>query len=195
MNEHRAQLVEILDAGNVFENAFFVLLCAERLRACYWAHKQLKKNFYVDPFQWADIVFNALAEKKMISNDRAMEALEMLSVLVPVDGEPLSVQAQSGLQCLMLAIEMLAELDVNASAITDASNWVIDALDNYAFFVRSELDNDFESPTSEDPLLVREIGHQIFSASLIGGSMIWDFPNLVKYRIWNLQFAVPIAVL
>src|SRR5262249_45203030 len=117
--------------------------------------------------------------------------LQELEANVPNGGEPLAVQAQSANLCLMTAFQILA--DTGQATVVDAANAIIDAADNYEFFVRRRLKNDTQSPT-DYPLLTREIDRQLADAVFVRGYERLPPLALVEHRIENLQYVIPPAV-
>lgn len=191
MKRHRQRLLDDLQGYTPSACALFALLCAERLRGCCWAFQEAEKSDMSPYFDWTEELFQLLIRRVEPNGSRLKDMVRHLEGIVPSGGEPLAVQAQSGMLSLLAAGEIL--ISQNSSGVIDAANSIVDALDNYDFFVRRRLKNDMSSPT-DYPLLQREMNRQLADVAFV---QLWDqgkSSDPIDYRVENLQFAVPIAV-
>jgi hypothetical protein len=79
----------------------------------------------------------------------------------------------------------------DTESIEAVVNAVVDALDNYAFFVQRLVTGELSSP-DDYLLLKRELGKQWADLQFVASD-----PSAEAVRLWrieNLQFAVPVAV-
>lgn len=192
MKHHRELLLGELKPLGVRAEALFCLSAAERLRACCWAFEKQTSHGLESYFRWSNALFAALKEESW-SSLPLNEAHRELDAAVPRSddyGSPLSIQAQSALICLVVGVEVL--LGTNPRAVVDASNAVVDALDNYVFQVHQQLAGDMPVP-DEYLLLSREIDRQLHDLRLLKGIGEIEERGLVAWRLENQQFAVPIA--
>jgi hypothetical protein len=187
---HQQQIASGLSASSSTARAFFAVLSAERLRGCCWAYQASSGIDLAPFFQGIDSSFEMLFNK--CPADRNMEGIiRKLEEIVPKGGEPLFVQAQSGVICLLTALDILA--DGARTSISDVVRATIDALDNYEFSVRRRIKNDMQSP-GDFPLLLRELEREIADVKFLGNYEVRGRPSLIERRLENLQFAIPPAV-
>ena len=127
-----------------------------------------------------------------LSNTALLEAaLQEIEGIVPDGGEPLPVQAQSGVICLLTAFDSLAT--ARRTRISDAINAPFDALDNYDFFVRRRLLSATVNRT-DYTLLRREMERQLEDLKFVKDYGTRGRVGLIEYRVENLQFTIPPAV-
>lgn len=188
---HRQKILHELAACDGREKAIFALLSAERLRSCCWAHEVASKIKLTTFFEEVENLFNLFINGTLPEKNACNRVAQLLESLVPEGGEPLSVQAQSGVICLVTAFDMLA--NGGRTKMTDAINATIDASDNYEFFVRRKVKKDEHSPANH-PLLLRELDRQILDAEFAKRSRSLQASAIIEYRIENLQFVIPPAV-
>ena len=117
------------------------------------------------------------------------ELISSLEEIVPEGGEPLQVQGQCAVVCLLESVKLLTHPDTER--IEAVVNAVVDALDNYTFFARRLITGDLSSP-DEYPLLNRELEKQEADLQFVAGDPSAEAVR--QWRIENLQFAVPAAV-
>jgi hypothetical protein len=194
MKEHRAILSAQMSGSSRMSRALFCLACAERAHGCCWAF-QKAHGVSVEPFfRWLETLWGAIAEDSWqgIDLDDASKEIEKAVPRSDEHGSPLATQAQAGLLCLLAAVSALQ--DKNQGEVIEAANSVVDALDNFVFFVRERLSGQLESPQEYD-LLKRELSRQLYDAQFLQAIDSCPKPKLVEWRIENRQYAVPIAVL
>ncbi len=171
--------------------ALFAFLCAERLRGCCWAYQAIKGISLKAFFHEIEDLFELLLRQN-VPNVAALEArIKQLEAIMPTGEDSLSVQAQSGVICLVTGLDVLA--DGKRTGMEDAINAMVDALDNYEFFMRTKLKSDARNST-DYPLLAREIVRQLADAKFVKTYKPPANAALMDYRIENLQYAVPPAV-
>ena len=190
MIAHRQQLSDELQNCSQRAKSLFALLCAERLRGCCWAYQESCSLNLEVFFQWNEALFEILLKDKQLDIATLRQGQQDVEAIMPSGGEPLEVQAQSGVLCLLIAMELL--VDENLSAV-DAANYIIDAVDNYDFFIRRRLTGETSSPSTH-LLLEREISRQNADVSFVKMYDHIERSERISYRIENLHFAVPIAV-
>lgn len=187
---HQEEIANGLSRSSPTVRAFFAFLCAERLRGCCWAYQASTGVCFAPFFQGIDAFFEMLLSARLADlNWRT--ARSPLEEILPKGGEPLPVQAQSGVICFLTALDLLG--NGGRTSITDAVRAVIDALDNYDFFIRRRIRNDTQSP-GDFPLLLREMDRQLADMELLKNYESLERPALIERRIENLQFAIPPAV-
>jgi len=191
MKAHRQHILDKLSDCDGRARAMFALLCAERLRSCCWALQAGHGAHLGACFTHMDALFELLQSHQAPDPAMLRATFEEIEPIVPGGGEPLCVQAQSGVICLLGAIEAFAGR--TRVTITDVVNAIVDALNNYEFFIRRRIMNDTSSPT-EYPLLQREIERQLADVAFVRGLEQSDKSRVVEYRLENLQFTVPLAV-
>lgn len=172
---------------------FFSFLCAERLVACCWAFSQ-KESYDISIYSEAcETVFAFLSTGVAVDLQKQDELITRLEEAIPHSddfGYPLAVQAQSGMLALLYCLKRWrngASVDVG-----QASGSVVDALDNYEFFVHEILEGAAESPT-EYPLLDRELQWQNETISLLSRETLSGSAALAV-RVLNRSYIVPPAV-
>lgn len=191
MNDHRNLLHSKMSTCSHKAKALFALLCAERLRSCCWAFHCKQPFEYALFTQWNDLVFRALSEAGEPVSQQFYDGIAEIESIVPEGGEPLAVQAQSGVVCLLSSLELLC--GESSERVVAASNAVVDALDNYVFFTRRRISNDRSSP-NQYALLSREIDRQLHDLLIAETFEDRTEVELSEIRIENFQYAIPIAV-
>ena len=191
MKQHRQIIRDSLSNCTPCGRALFALLCAERLRSCCRVYQNTTSLPVAAYFDDLDAGFASLLKKKNLSPEASNLAVERLDACVPEGGDPLSVQAQSGVVCLMEALRLLAGGEVEGCI--EVVNAIVDALDNYHFFIRRRLCGDTTSP-DDYILLRRESDRQLADVRTAKTFDQLSESDLVALRIENLQFAVPVAV-
>jgi hypothetical protein len=122
-------------------------------------------------------------------------AAQQLEKLVPTSDEygfPLAVQAQGAALCALSAVRILTGQSA-AEAVVDAANSVVDALDNYTFFVSETIGRRTASPDDYE-LLGRERVRQIHDCEFLCHEVALTESSLLEWRLENRQYAVPAAV-
>jgi len=142
-------------------------------------------------FEWSDILFEMLLNPDLRRSNLVPSAIQDLEAILPTGGEPLFVQGQSAIICLLSALEICS--NGHRLSVSDSVNAIIDAIDNYDFFIRRRLKNDNSSPANYT-LLQREVGRQLSDVAFVKMQDRLNRVELIEYRYENLQFAVPIAV-
>lgn len=191
MKEHRSRLANAFEPNQIQEKSFFALLCAERLRGCCWAAQAATGDDHSYFFQWVDRLFKCFVEREHLTQDELLEGLEQVESIVPEGGEPLAVQVQSGVLCLLTSLELLDNRSDNG--VVEASNFIVDALDNYVFSTRRRITGDMTSP-KDYILLQREVARQNEDVEFAKNLFERSASEVIAYRLENCEFAVPIAV-
>jgi hypothetical protein len=194
MKEHRAILSAQMSGSSQTSRALFCLACAERTHSCCWAF-QKAHGVNVEPFfRWLETLWGAIVEDSWegVDLDDASKEIEAAVPRSDEYGSPLATQAQAGMLCVLAAVNALQ--GKNQGEVVEAANGVVDALDNFAFFVREQLSGQLESPQEYD-LLRRELSRQLHDAHFLQTVSSCPKPKLVEWRIENRHYVVPIAVL
>jgi hypothetical protein len=187
---HQRRIVNGLSESSPAARAFFALLCAERLHACCWAYQASKGVSLAPFFQGLEELFELLIDGRPADSSLRTVTAELEEIIFE-GGEPLPVQAQSGVICLLVGLDMLE--NPGRTNIDDAARATVDALDNYDFFVRRRISNEAQQP-GDFPLLVREMQQQVSDVEFLKNYEELERKSLIEYRIQNLQFAIPPAV-
>ena len=127
-----------------------------------------------------------------IPMDLAAQQLEDVIPHSDEGGSPLSVQAQAAILCTLCAVRILAG-ERGDEVIVEAANSVVDALDNYTFFIAETISGRTDSPDDYE-LLGRECARQLQDCEFLCHGGVHDLSALLKWRIENRQYAVPPAV-
>jgi hypothetical protein len=191
---HRAELTKRMKDCSKKAQALFCLACAERLIGCAWCFEQQTGASLGGFFRWLDTLFVAVASDELgeISLQRAASELEEVIPSGDHDGSPLHVQAQSAVLCALNALSILVG-PTDRAPVIEAANSVVDALDNYTYFVGEELANRTDSPENYE-LLQREIAKQLRDCELLRREVELTKGRILEWRIENRQYAVPAAV-
>ncbi len=189
MNEHRARVAMLLRDLDSRAKLLFGLLMADRLRGCCFVacHKSGVFHSYASTIER---LFEMTYEQGNIDIDIICKDIEALQELVPEGGEPLEVQGQSSVICLLESLRLASSEDLDAA--NDLVNSMIDALDNFAFFVRRSITGQSVSP-NDYMLLQRELQREIDDLEFVSNSTILQV-DIIERRVENQQFAIPIAV-
>ena len=170
----------------------FGLLCAERAVACCWAFGK-KEGWDVGAFyRGCDFVFEHVSTESSMDPEQLNELVGELEDAIPHSDEfgyPLATQAQSGMLALLYCLEFWKSGDLDN--VVNAAGSVVDALDNYEYFVQKRLAGRAESPT-EYELLDREIRWQIDCISTLAGETLPGYT--LSLRVRNRAYAIPPAV-
>jgi hypothetical protein len=142
-------------------------------------------------FHWSDVLFELLINREFTDVDVAKKAFQELMTIVPTGGEPLYVQAQSGMICLLTAFDILA--NGGQTTIKDAINATLDAEYNYYCHVRRRIKNDISVPDNFE-FLKNEADRQVKDVAFVKNCEQSTRSDLIEYRIDNLQYAIPPAV-
>lgn len=191
MKEHRQLISNSLAECPPLGRSFFALLCADRLRNCCWSYQQTGKSDISPYFSLIDDLFGQFENAGQFDHLKFGEAVLNLESDMPTEGDPLSVQAQSGVMCLMLAVQMLD--NYSSQCANDIVNAMADACDNYLYHLQVRLSDDHSSPESS-VLLQRETEKQRSDLDLARNASKYSKNDLIRFRILNYQYSIPSAV-
>jgi len=189
MKKHRQYISEALASCNGAARILFGLLATERLRACCCVAE-------ADSYAWscfASILDDAFAVilDPQLSDSRLVDWIAQLEKNVPHGGEPLQVQGQSAILCLIGSLRLFDSNDSEASE--SVINAIVDALDNYTFYIQRFVARDTSSPENY-ALLQRELSRQLEDVNFVRTYNVLTLAKLIQRRMENFQFAVPVAV-
>ena len=188
--ELQKQIAVLTPGGQIL----FALLCAERLRASCWAFSKRENWDITSYYEGCDFLFEQVVQNTTIDQTQVESYVDDLDKCVPQSdefGDPLAVQAQSGLIALLHAFDSVKTADSEAGV--NAAGAVEEGVDNYQYFVNKEMTGQLTSPT-EYPLLDREIKWQLESIATLRQFTRPEREKYVSLRILNRTYAVPIAV-
>lgn len=191
MKAHRQQILNEITKCSPQAKALFAFFCAERLRGCCWAYQTKSGSNLEAYFKWIDILFEKLVNRNFDDKLAIEAAFQELKVIVPKGGEPLAVQAQSGVICLLTAFDALA--NGKQTTIADAINSTLEAAYNYYCYVKKRIKNDASVPT-DFAFLNREANRQLLDVAFVKRCELSTKSDFVEYRVENLQHAILPAV-
>jgi hypothetical protein len=172
----------------------FALLCAERLYLSCWAFSRQHGAAITGYLRGCDELWRAVVTNVPLSEAQLAVLTGAIDPQVPRSdefGDPLSVQAQSGMICLLLALDAHGAPSSDAVPMgAEAAENVVNALDNYDYAVRKALLGDTSAPTAYE-LLARELEWQ---QEVIGVLAAGIGANTLALRVRNRAFVVPPAV-
>ncbi len=168
----------------------FGFLCSERLHNCCWSFQKQYLDFDISAyFRGCKLVEQWIQGQSMAAHIEQL--IPQIESTVPNSDEfggPLAVQAQSG----MLALLYTSQACLGAGRIDSAAGAVVDALDNYDYFIRDQLQQPIINP-NDYPLLQRELQWQNEQLDMLVQLADWS-SALAALRFLNRQFMVPAAV-
>ena len=186
MKYHQQQIIKALKECSGLNRGLFGLFATERLHACCWA---AHANSHIWPIFSRTLDYGFRVDFASTSHDHLIEMIKQLESIVPEGGEPLQVQGQSAIICLLEGLRLIIEFD--EQIVEGIINAVIDVLDNYVFYVQRMVAGEMISPENY-LLLERELRKQLEDVEFIKTTPSTE--NIRKWRIENLQFAAPVAV-
>ena len=185
LEEHKKRIQNAFGQANSAGGALFCYLAFDRLRNCLMVHSLTNGISMEAAWRCADLVRVAISDGSGLS-----KISDSLEELVPTEGDPLSVQAQSALICLMAAAQMLEGTD--DLGLEEVVNGVVDACDNYAYATALAVKNE-SSYEERYPLLERELAWQVSLVPMIGVNRISK--DVVSDLIYQNRFySIPAAI-
>lgn len=188
MKNHRKNIVSSLRNSSRVTRVLFGLFATERLRVCCWVAHSGTEIWHKYLFA-LEQGFSMVLNKTEKNNSEIQILIDELQDLVPDGGEPLRVQGQSSVVCLIETLMLFLEYD--EQSVETLINSMADALDNYFFYIHRIISGDLISPGNYY-LLDRELKKQLDDIDFLDKS-----PTLEKiehWRIENLEYSVPVAV-
>jgi hypothetical protein len=194
MRYDRTHLKQTLMQSSIAERALFSFLCAERLHGCCWAYAQIASYDSSAYIAGCNLLYDQLTQES-VGDDIALKEMkkkvEASAISSDEDGSPLAVQAQSGVLTLLYAFDSLE--DDSLESILRAASYVVEALDNYQYYVHKTLAGISHDP-KEYLLLDREITWQRESLSMIMRDSQVTKTQALSLRLLNRSYLVPIAL-
>ena len=171
----------------------FCLAGAERLRSCVWAFEKEYAVSMQPFFGWCASLMDALlaGTVQQLPLDALMEEVENLTPNSDEYGQPLAVQAQSALLCVLNALAVLR--DGRVGSVVDASYAVVDALENFVYLIHVGLLNDAAVPADRE-IVQRERGWQLTTIAFLRNLETCSREQLLAWRAQHREYSVPVAI-
>lgn len=190
MNNHRILVTKLLSSCDSRSRLLFGALTSERLRSCCFIACGAGElwDLYTSTIDdcFHSITSNTDLDKKVIE-----AAKVALKNFVPTGGEHLQAQGQASVVCLIESLRFV--LDEGEEGAEANVNSVVDALDNYTFYMYRAITGKAVSP--DDYLLLhRELQRQLDDISFSVNNKKLSEMDVTNRRIENCQFMIPVAV-
>jgi hypothetical protein len=189
MKTHQQQISVILSTLAPRSQLVFGLLTADRLRCCCFVACDGSSEWKT----FASILDQCflMACRDRLDLSAIEDAITTLHEACPESGTHSQAQGQNSFLCLIQALRLVSGEGLDS--IEGIINSIVDALDNYAFFVRRAITGEKTSPESY-PLMEREMECQLDDLSFVSKNSDFTQMELNERRILNLQFVIPPAV-
>ncbi len=183
LKEHCERVSGLLASASEDNRQLFVALAADRLRGCVWISSFGAPLWNV--FENAlGSLWGALQSGHALDSGDVERILKQMDAHFPPGGEPLAAQLQSAFICLTAGLTSEIGVVINA---------LVDALDNYRFYVDRSLTGRLDSPENY-PGLTREYEYQIGLAARLSGGKALTADELKQLRVSNSEYAITPAV-
>lgn len=138
-----------------------------------------------------DSAFTAIVQREL-SPKMCAEWKVQLEDEIPQGDQALDTQGQSAFICLIGSLDLLIEKDIED--IDLVVNALVDALDNYVYFINKQLVAIDSDGADDYVLMQREYLRQLDDAVFVGAFDMLAREEIICRRVENFQFAVPVAV-